>query len=142
MFRTLVVKMARYGYIPEKQPQERRFGRDDPGFQEDFTPDPERKACPDGPWMHSVEEFVQDKLDNDEDYFTGAELQALSGNVRLASHVVRAKLEGFGLKVQVHQSKTETFRTFGDNPHNRWTGSEQARMSGGSGGSNIMGFVS
>ena len=128
----------RNSYVPEQAKPERRYGKDDYDFSyagfENPTPQPD--ALPE---FKSLEAFIEDKFDEEITTFTGGDLQRLAQSIGLNHHVVRKHLESFGLKLTAN-AKERDFRTFGDNPHNRWTSAEARMMSGGSGGSQIMGY--
>lgn len=132
--------MARCRYIPESDKPERRYGKDDDDFKTagfDNTP----VANDDTPWEFlSVSNFVEDKLDCDCTTFTGGELQRLAKATGIAYPLVKDELLSYGLTLAV-TTPEKTFRTFGDNPHNRWLTDEAKRMSGGGGGGSIMGMV-
>lgn len=132
--------MARCRYIPEFEKPERRYGKDDDDFKTagfDAAP----VANDDTPWEYlSVSNFVEDKLDCDCATFTGGELQRLAQTTGIAYPLVRDELFAYGLKLAGYKAE-RTFRTFGDNPHNRWLTNEAKRMSGGGGGGSIMGMV-
>ena len=132
--------MARTRYVPETEKAERRYGKDDDDFKTaGFDEGP--TVSDDEAWeFQSVANFVEDKLDCECATFTGGELQRLAKTTGIAYPLVRDELFSYGLKLAGYQAE-KTFRTFGDNPHNRWLTDEAKRMSGGGGGGSIMGMV-
>ena len=142
--------MARTRFVPEAPKLERRYGRDDDDFKtagfdhsrtEDEDEDDDEPKAKEVPWeMLSVANFVEDKLDNDCDTFTGGELQQLAAALKVAYPLVKDQLISYGLSLACVKAE-RTFRTFGDNPHNRWMTEDAKRMSGGGGGSSIMGMA-
>lgn len=133
--------MARSRFIPEAEKPERRYGRDDEDFRyAGFEPEPTGKE--EIPWeLQSVANFVEDKMDCDQTTFTGGELQALAANTGIPYILIKDEIQSFGLSL-AGMKREPTFRTFGDNPHDRWTNEEARRMNGGGGGGSIMGMAS
>ncbi len=131
--------MARTRFQPEQERPERRYGRDDPDFKTEGWEDPVEDL--DTPWEYlTVANFVEDKLDCDQTTFNGGELQRLSACTGIPYILVRDELIGYGLSL-AGVVKERNFRTFGDNPHDRWLTPEARQMNGGGGGSSIMGMV-
>ena len=133
--------MARSRFIPETEKPERRYGRDDEDFRTTgFDPEPTGKE--EIPWeLQSVANFVEDKMDCDQTTFTGGELQALAANTGIPYILIKDELTSFGLSL-AGMKREPTFRTFGDNPHNRWLTPEARQGAGGGGGGSIMGMCS
>ena len=132
--------MARSRFIPETEKPERRYGRDDEDFRyAGFEPEPTGNEIP---WeLQSVANFVEDKMDCNQTTFNGGELQTLAANTGIPYILIKDELQSFGL-VLAGMKREPTFRTFGDNPHDRWTNEEARRMNGGGGGGSIMGMCS
>ena len=131
--------MTRTRFVPEQEKPERRYGRDDADFKtEGFAPE---SKDPEVEWEFlSVENFVEDKLDSDATTYTGGELQRLAQTTNTPYPLVKDQLMAYGLTLAAPKAE-RTFRTFGDNPHNRWLTDDAKRMSGGGGGGAIMGMV-
>lgn len=132
--------MARSRFIPEAEKPERRYGRDDEDFHyAGFEPEAKPQETP---WeLLSVVNFVEDKLDCDQTTFTGGELQALAQSTGIPYILIKDELQSFGLSL-AGMKREPTFRTFGDNPHNRWLTPEARQGAGGGGGGSIMGMCS
>ena len=133
--------MARTSFQPEREKPERRYGRDDPDFGDTLPATPARKTKQDDsdpePEFASVEDFIEYVLDCERDFFTTDELVKLAGRTRTPNSALRQQLEGYGLAFHARVPERK-FRTFGDNPHNRWIDSG---CHGGGGGDQILGFA-
>lgn len=88
--------------------------------------------------MESIENFVEQLLDEERETYTRAELLELSESLGLQPLQVVCSLEAFDLKPAAYQAEKK-FRTYSDNPHNLWS-SPGMNCGGGSGGDAIMGF--
>ena len=130
--------MTRTRYIPEQEKLERRFGRDDPDFKKAGFDAP-ANADEETPWEFlSVDNFLEQVLDEDRDYFTTAELVALAKGTGTYNTVLRDTLEGHGLTLRA-PDRERNFATFGTNQHDRWINSGTC---GGGGGGSIIGMAS
>jgi len=94
----------------------------------------------DFPEYESVETFVQECLDDERDYFTTADMQALNAATQMRLQDVRKALEGYGLRFVPRQPQKRV-RGFNSNPHDRWYGPGADRTYGGSGWEQINGFA-
>lgn len=132
--------MARTRYVPEQEKRERRFGRDDEDFKTAGF-DATTKRDEDTPWeFQSIENFVEQLLDEDRDWFTTAELVGLASGTGGNNRALRIELESLGLKLR-GPNRERDFATFGTNQHDRWKNEEARRINGGGGGNSIMGMV-
>jgi len=92
------------------------------------------------PEYESVETFVQECLDDDRDYFTTADMQALNRATQKRLQVVRVELEGYGLKF-VPRKPPKRVRGFQTGSNDRFYGPGADKMYGGSGWEQINGFA-
>jgi hypothetical protein len=131
--------MARCRYIPEREPSEPRYGKGDEDFKRITRSDPDVVNVEE--WeFQSVANFVEFLADEDRTTYTTAELISLASRTGIFNTVLRVQLERHGLSLV--GSKTEAkFRTFGDNPHDRWSGPGSSPCHGGGGGDQIMGLA-
>jgi len=88
----------------------------------------------------TIENFVQHCIDDERDYFTTADMQAINCATRIRLQRVREALEGYGLRF-VPREVPRAVRGFSSNPHDRWYGPGADRTYGGSGWEQINGFA-
>lgn len=88
--------------------------------------------------MQSIENFVEQLLEEERETYTRQEIIELSESLSLQIPQVTYALEGFGIKAAVI-SPEKKIRTYSDNPHNLWN-SPGMNCGGGSGGNSIMGL--
>lgn len=88
--------------------------------------------------MQSIENFVEQLLEEERETCTRQEIIELSESLNLQTPQVVYALEGFGIKAAMI-SPEKKFRTYSDNPHNLWS-SPGMNCGGGSGGNSIMGL--
>lgn len=131
--------MARTRFLPETEKPEPRYGKKDADWHTAVVVDVPQDDS-EGWEFQSVERFVEFLIEEDRDTFTTAELVSLAKVTGIFNTQLRIQLEGFGLRLVPIQGERK-FRTFGDNPHDRWTNSEARRMNGGGGGDSIMGIA-
>jgi hypothetical protein len=77
------------------------------------------KIASETPEYASIEDFVQEMLDDNRKTFTGTALQALSAVYGVSIHVIRKELEAWGLTLAA-APKVKEVRGFTFNPHNLW----------------------
>ena len=92
------------------------------------------------PEYESIETFVEECLDDERDFFTTADMQALNAATQTRLQDVRKALEGYGLRFVPREPKRRV-RGFSDNPHDRWHGPGSDRTFGGSGQDQINGWA-
>ena len=131
--------MARTSYIPEKEKPEPRYGKGDADFRtagKDVVPPNDAEG-----WeFQSIANFLEFMTEECLDTFSTADLVALAANTGIYNRTLRFMLEESGLKLKGVEPEKQ-FRTFGSNPHDRWSNPEARRMNGGGGGDSIMGFA-
>lgn len=133
--------MARTRYIPEQEKRERRFGRDDEDFKTEGFDEPVPSSDNETPWEFlSVENFIEQLLDEERDWFTTGELVALAQGTGKFNTMLRLQLEELGLSLRA-PGREKNFATFGTNQHDRFLTPEAKQMSGGGGGNSILGMV-
>lgn len=88
--------------------------------------------------MQSIENFVEQLVDEDRTTYSRAELLELAESLKLQTPQVVYQLETYGLKVEAFKPERNV-RTYSDNPHNLWSHPDM-QCGGGSGGDAIMGF--
>lgn len=101
---------------------ERRRLRTEPcnDNEEEFDPERFGKLNPRDPEFASVAELAEFLMDDDETTFTHEHLACLEFNLDKAVWHIRKDLEGYGLTL-ARRGTVKDIRTFGTNPHNRWT---------------------
>lgn len=130
--------MSRTRFVPEAQPFERRYGRDDE--DQEATPDLPSGMDWEDPEYASVADLAEYLMDCEREEFTAEEMQAVASRTRTRYQLVKAELESLGFRL-ARKTVDRQVRTFGDNPHNRWTTPEARMMSGGGGGSSLIGMA-
>jgi len=84
------------------------------------------------PEYKSVEDFVDYKMDDEDDEFDHEDLAALSYRLKSSPGKVRKQLEGYGLKLKKREPEKKG-RGFQSPDHDRWYGPGSAPTHGGGG---------
>ena len=88
--------------------------------------------------MQSIENFVEQLVDEERTTYSRAELLELAESLKLQTLQVVYQLEFYGIKPEPYKAERKV-RTYSDNPHNLWSHPDM-QCGGGSGGNSIMGF--
>lgn len=94
----------------------------------------------DAPEFDSIEDFVQECMDDGRDTFDHEDLGELAFRLRRSRSVVRRDLESYGLKL-AERPREKRVRGFGTSSHDRWFGPGSSPSHGGSGWEQISGFA-
>lgn len=90
--------------------------------------------------MLSIENFVEQLMEEERTTFTRPEIIELAESLNLQTLQVAVKLEAYGLKGDPTQRDEKEVRTFSSNSNNLW--SHPSMQCGGGGGGNVLnGFV-
>ena len=132
--------MARTRWIPEAEKPEPRYGKGDPDARDegDDLGEPAEEPTP---WeFESLGNFLEYLLDEERDWYTTEELVGLAAGTQNNNRTLRVYLETQGLSLRGREPE-KAFRTFGDNPHDRWHGKGSCNTHGGGGGDSLVGMV-
>ena len=88
--------------------------------------------------MQSIENFVEQLVDEERTTYSRAELLELAESLKLQTLQVVYQLECYGIKPEPYKAERKV-RTYSDNPNNLWSHPDM-QCGGGSGGDAIMGF--
>jgi hypothetical protein len=91
------------------------------------------------PEHESIEAFVEFCMDDEQEVFTHADVDAIATATRTSHHKVRVALEGFGLRL-ARREREKHVRGVLTNSNDRYYGPGSERMHGGSGWEQINGF--
>ena len=131
--------MARTRWVPEQEKPEPRYGKGDRDARDEG--DSFEEPVGETPWEFlSVANFLEQLAEEERAWYTTAELVGLAAGTGTNNRTLHVLLEGHGFILRGQKSE-RAVRTFGDNPHDRWTCAEALRMNGGGGGSAIIGMV-
>ena len=92
------------------------------------------------PEYESVEAFVEFCLDDDRDFFTTADMQALNVATQTRLQDIRRALEGYGLRF-VPREPERSVRGFQTSSNDRWFGPGSCRTYANSGWEQIAGWA-
>lgn len=98
---------------------------------------PEHDLDPSDPEFASINDFIEWRLDDDEDTFDWRHLQCLNARLGVRTHDIRKELEEAGMTLLPRQTE-RAVRGFQAWDNNRWAGNP---CGGGSGWEQINGFA-